>query len=73
MLARYAVNNDLQVVSYDVSQAFLQALHLEELEKRGEKKRAVFFDPPPDAWGLLCETMPDKFQNIFKMHDLQKR
>ncbi len=50
MLSTYAVNHDLQVVSYDVSQAFLPGLHVEEQEKRGEKKRTVFFDPSPGAW-----------------------
>ena len=32
MLASYAVNHRLQVVSYDVSQAFLQGLNLKDLE-----------------------------------------
>ena len=58
MLASYAVNHGLQVVSYDVSQAFLQGLLLKDLEKRGEIKRSVFFDPPADAWKILCENMP---------------
>ena len=61
MLASYAVNHGLQVVSYDVSQAFLQGLLLKDLEKRGEMKRTVFFDPPPDAWSLLWEELPQKF------------
>ena len=51
MLTSYAVNHKLKVVSYDVSQAFLQGLLLKDLEKRGDMRREVFFDPPQDAWG----------------------
>ena len=61
MLGSYAVNHGLQVVSFDVSQAFLQGLLLKDLEKRGEMKRTVFFDPPKDAWNILWKSMPDKF------------
>ena len=64
MLGSYAVNHELKVVSYDVSQAFLQGLLLKDLEKRGEIKRTVFFDPPEDAWGILYESLPDKFSML---------
>ena len=64
MLASYAVNHELKVVSYDVSQAFLQGLLLKDLEKRGEMKREVFFDPPPDAWGILYESLPNQFSML---------
>ena len=60
MLASYAVNHELKVASYDVSQAFLQGLLLKDLEKRGEMRREVFFDPPPDAWGILYEHLPEQ-------------
>ena len=72
MLASYAVNHGLQVVSYDVSQAFLQGLLLKDLEKRGEMKRTVFFDPPEDAWSLLWEEMPEKFSLLGKTHSAQE-
>ena len=64
MLGTYAVNHGLQVVSYDVSQALLQGLLLKDLEKRGEIKRTVFFDPPEDAWGILYESLPEKFSML---------
>ena len=64
MLASYAVNHELKVVSYDVSQAFLQGLLLKDLEKRGEMKREVFFDPPPDAWGIRYESLPEQFSML---------
>ena len=64
MLASYAVNHALKVVSYDVSQAFLQGLLLKDLEKRGEMKREVFFDPQPDAWGILYESLPEQFSML---------
>ena len=54
----------MQVVSYDVSQAFLQGLNLKDLEKRGEIKRQVYFDPPQDAWGILKEALPEKFHMV---------
>ena len=72
MLASYAVNHGLQVVSYDVSQAFLQGLLLKDLEKRGEMKRTVFFDPPEDAWALLWEEMPEKFALLSKTYSSQE-
>ena len=64
ILASHAVNNRMQVVSYDVSQAFLQGLNLKDLEKRGEIKRQVYFDPPQDAWGILKEALPEKFHMV---------
>ena len=52
MLGSYAVNNDMKIVSYDISQAFLQCIMFKDIEKRGEQKRTVHFDPPQDAWGI---------------------
>ena len=72
MLASYAVNHGLQVVSYDVSQAFLQGLLLKDLEKRGEMKRTVFFDLPEDAWALLWEEMPEKIALLNKTYSSQE-
>ena len=72
MLASYAVNHGLQVVSCDVSQAFLQGLLLKDLEKRGEMKRTVFFDPPEDAWALLWEEMPEKFALLNNTYSSQE-
>ena len=45
-----------------MSQALLQGLNLKDLEKRGEIKRMVYFDPPEDAWSILYEALPAKFQ-----------
>ena len=71
-LGSYAVNHGLQVVSFDVSQAFLQGLLLKDLEKRGEMKRTVFFDPPKDAWNILWKSMPDKFSLLSQIRSTQE-
>ena len=30
------------------------------MEKRGEIKRMVYFDPPADAWNILYEALPEQ-------------
>ena len=55
MLASYAVNRWYNIVSYDISQAFLQGAMLKDIQGRWENKRKVYFDPPADAWSILYE------------------
>ena len=72
MIASFAINHGLQVVSYDVSQAVLQGLLLKDLEKREEMESTVFCDSPEDAWALLWTEMPEKFALLGKTYSSQE-
>jgi len=68
MLASYAVNHWYKIVSYDISQAFLQGVMLKDIKSRGENKRKVYFDPPADAWSILYEVLPEQFQVLHEVN-----
>ena len=68
MLASYAVNHWYKIVSYDISQAFLQGVMLKDIKSRGENKRKVYLDPPADAWSILYEVLPEQFQVLHEVN-----